>query len=739
MSAGRKMCLIAGAVLAAGLLYLFGCDEDALVGVGTRNVPPSVRLTSGPPEGDTTSYQIKFSWIGNDPDGRVDHYEYAICDGNPFGFDPADTTGPDKWRKTFRTDSLFRFTTNAYDRKISDVYGWYQQLHTFFVRAVDNAGARSQAVYRSFTARNISPFVTIESPRNPFPNQVQILPPVVKFSWTGHDPTDTPWQTQDVDSVRYLVMKYRNDVYDSMSKNIAAFEKLWCPWRAYDAVGDSGRSTTIGDDELMEVGMPYMFAVQAKDEAGAVTPLFSKLYNVRLFYVFNSTGPVLLVKEPYLGAYQFLGMTTPPMSVSIPVGFGLNFQWSANAATYGGEVSSYRYGWDLIDLNNPDEWAVPPGPDVMSAPELHFNAGIHTLFIEATDNVGGTTIGQVEITVFPLDMTRNLLWIDDLYSTDFPQQNNGFPTESQHTQFWTDVLQRAEGFDPSRDIFRTVDNWYLPPPTSVLWKYKNVVWTYSACDEINAWDDLVRFVPESRVGKGKKGFNYLAYYVALGGHVWTEGMGDREGGLGAVLDGNAKVFPTNLRCEITGPSRGCAGDTSGVFSTAYRDYCVTVLDKVQAAMRIDDRLPTRRVDRDAMSYAIRDDRDPVTAVHDKLPRTLVLWDEVTRQGMFFDPDVRGFTYVEVYNPGYWMTTVKASQQSCFHPMYRMRSRSDYSVMNYTCVAFWATKYANVVAGVPGAVAAPSVQFGFPLWFFNRAQVDSIADVIFGEWSIRKLQ
>ena len=41
----------------------------------------------------------------------------------------------------------------------------------------------------------------------------------------------------------------------------------------------------------------------------------------------------------------------------------------------------------------------------------------------------------------------------------------------------------------------------------------------------------------------------------------------------------------------------------------------------------------------------------------------------------------------------------------------------------------------VVADAEGAVGAPSVHFGFPLWFFNRAQVDSIADVIFDEWQI----
>jgi hypothetical protein len=84
-----------------------------------------------------------------------------------------------------------------------------------------------------------------------------------------------------------------------------------------------------------------------------------------------------------------------------------------------------------------------------------------------------------------------------------------------------------------------------------------------------------------------------------------------------------------------------------------------------------------------------------------------------------------------------MRAINTNRQLCFNPMYRMRARSQYSAVNGDVVAFWTTKYAGVVADAEGAVGAPSVHFGFPLWFFNRAQVDSIADVIFEEWGISK--
>jgi hypothetical protein len=167
----------------------------------------------------------------------------------------------------------------------------------------------------------------------------------------------------------------------------------------------------------------------------------------------------------------------------------------------------------------------------------------------------------------------------------------------------------------------------------------------------------------------------------------------------------------------------------------YRDYCVTVIDKADVTARDDSRMPVRKDDWDALVDAHADAGDPVTAAHPGLPPTLSLWERVMRPGNFFDPAVRGFLYVELYNPAYWLRMSGAKAQSCFHPMYRMRARNGRSAVDNATVAFWTTKYASVVANAPGAVAAPSVQFGLPLYFFDRAQTDSIADVIFKEWHI----
>ena len=45
------------------------------------NQPPTVELTNAPISKDASNpyfYAYRVNWSGNDPDGRIDHYEYAI-------------------------------------------------------------------------------------------------------------------------------------------------------------------------------------------------------------------------------------------------------------------------------------------------------------------------------------------------------------------------------------------------------------------------------------------------------------------------------------------------------------------------------------------------------------------------------------------------------------------------------------------------------------------------------------
>jgi hypothetical protein len=161
---------------------------------------------------------------------------------------------------------------------------------------------------------------------------------------------------------------------------------------------------------------------------------------------------------------------------------------------------------------------------------------------------------------------------------------------------------------------------------------------------------------------------------------------------------------------------------------------------VQGIFKTGDDMPpgvTRDIDRDAIRSAYRDDSDPYTMAHPGLPEEMQLWEEVTQPGRFFDPVSRGFFYVEVYDPEYWMLYNNIASLDCFHPAFRIRTRNTLSPIDHAATGLWITKYDDVVpaAGSGIAVAAPSFHFGLPLWFFNRAQVDSIMDVVFDEWQI----
>jgi hypothetical protein len=270
----------------------------------------------------------------------------------------------------------------------------------------------------------------------------------------------------------------------------------------------------------------------------------------------------------------------------------------------------------------------------------------------------------------------------------------------------------------------------------MLWQYKNIIWTFSkAIDPYTGsiWNKLVYYQPEGSVPVMT--LNFLEYYMRSGGHLWTVGEGHRTGNLSSCLPGI--MSPCYLRCEYYGPATRCE-NTIGARTMAYKDFCVSVLDKADGIFNLDLGI-YRDVSIDASRYMRLDDKDPIVHSMIDLPKRLELWDVVTQPGAFFDPQVRGFHYPEFYDVSYYISYVGAKQQSCFHPMYRSVALNSKSVVNNATSVFLHDKYALNVAPVAGCVGAPSVHFGFPLWFFDRAQVDSLATSIFTMWNIEMVE
>ncbi len=724
------LCLLAGAFL------FLGCSEDVFIGARSENQPPEVWLSSGPVEGDTTGYQVHFYWSGWDPDGEIACFEFVIVDGDPFGFNPADTMGLDKWRSTMVHDSVFRVLANDSTREYDDgnrIYTRYDKTHTFFLRAVDLRGKRSRAATRSFTAWTLAPVISIDRP--PLQSSsIQAYSKLITFGWTGKDPVDDPTNVQDPDSIRYLVWRIPDTlsvwVIDHLNNNVMEFEDIWSPWISYRAPGDSGRVTIIGDDEILEAKR-YIFALQAKDDAGAVTAIFNMNENVRVFYVSDRVNPILLITEPMLGGFKFVGTKLNPEERDLPPGIPLHFCWIANVADYGGEVVGYRYGWDVKDLGNDDEWPVPFSPFTLCAPEKKLYSGIHDFYAEVLDNGGRITRAHVQITVVRFSMERNLLWVDDFYAIEMQHPLYMTPSEQNHDMFWLDICGRAVGFEPTRDVYDCQAKNIKPPKLEYLGKYKNVIWTYSS--SMDVWGNVVRFTPESMIGQGTQvALNFLSVFLVKGGHLWTLGRSDQMGGMSKTFI-EPPLFPVNLRFEMN-PNDD--EDTSGVRSMGYKDYCITVIDKISGLFRINRTMNFH----DVMVEGYRDDTDSLTNLFsDQLPESLYLWEEVSKEGRFFYSGTPpgGFTYAEIYDPEYWILETGTQPQKCFHPIFRMKARNALSPIDDGTIAIWVTNYEDVVPEVDSgiALAAPSFHFGFPLWFFNRSQVDQIVDFVFTQWQI----
>jgi hypothetical protein len=566
--------------------------------------------------------------------------------------------------------------------------------------------------------------------------------PVVVFGWRcegGEKPLSTRYLSSSVIDTNG-VYNPAFDVIRDLNADPARYESMWSEWRTYGAADDSSRTAVIGDDETLTPGRHYVFAVQARDASGAATDTFVANENVRRFRIKASTGPFLRIYEPYLVGFRFIGTNLRAEERELPPGVPLNFKWLADASDYRGEISGYRFGWDVPD---PASWDAPFVEDLASAPTVSFSAGTHTLFVEAIDRAGARALGRVTIRVVSWPMDRNLLLVDDFAGASAPFPDYAMPSEAQDDEFWSRICARADGFDPARDVHDCLASGSKASAPGVLGRYKNVIWNYSSGN--NEWGASIRFTPESLVGTSSRyDINYLSIFLMRGGHVWTLGSSEGGGGLAAMLSGSAQIFPMSVEYEVLGNLPSYGGARNGVSSMAYRDYCVTVLDKVDARFRTDAGMRVRiRDHRDVLVRAHRERADALSAAAPEFPERLELWEEVTKPGRRFNPDDTlgpgGLTYVEAYDPAYWMAARRLSSQLCFRPLYLMEAKNGASPLDGGAVALWLVKYEGVTpqASTGPRVAAPSVHFGFPLWFFRRSAADSVADAIFARWGISR--
>ncbi|MEQ1834236.1 MAG: hypothetical protein ABL977_14405 [Candidatus Eisenbacteria bacterium] len=380
------------------------------------NLRPSVEFTQAPVSADPADrafYAYKVFWSGNDPDGKVDHFEYCI---DPAG---AETT----WVATPKSEETLFFRSPEPD-PITGAVRTAQGFHVLVLRAVDNHGARSAVRSRSFYSWTVAPSVSIVAP---LPNRLidASVTPSVIIHWQGQDPDGQ--RTQRPVSYRYKLFKLSDPrttgwmLSDSDSLRRQEARNGFAGWDS------SGADTTVARYTNLAPKSEWLFVVVAFDEAGAYSPVFSPDENMLHMVVStaNENGPRIHVFNEFVDfTYDSGGYTADPLrwiKLEAPFGTTLRFHWDALASP-GATIQDYRWCLDIPNLTDETQRSDEENDYVHWSHRSAFmtscvlrglSEGVHLLYIEARDNNGFASLGVVAITVVKASFERDLLVVDD--------------------------------------------------------------------------------------------------------------------------------------------------------------------------------------------------------------------------------------------------------------------------------------------------------------------------------------
>lgn len=135
---------------------------------------------------------------------------------------------------------------------------------------------------------------------------------------------------------------------------------------------------------------------------------------------FAQSSPVLTVTSNVSGTSTFEGLNNPPLEITVIAGREIVLSWLGDASAYGGTIDAYRFGWDILDLNDPEQWEIEFTPNVLSAVPRTFFFGTHTFHVDVRDTDGNVTRGSFHyVTVQPTPVEERT-WggIKAVYSED---------------------------------------------------------------------------------------------------------------------------------------------------------------------------------------------------------------------------------------------------------------------------------------------------------------------------------
>ena len=535
-------------ILAFGLLAMaiLSCGRMSPRSTMTDNQRPEVALDAPSLTADPSQ---RFTWRGNDPDGRIDHYLYAV---NPASVDRIDGS----WVRTDQTRALVQFPRVAAIGRASQPESEAKVgARIFAVRAVDDRGeASAPAVIAVDDSNQVEPIVIIVAPQ-PNPVFTPLAPPSLDIQWHGEDLDGRIVQ------YKYRLFTRNNPDFPGIPDFIAfvmndpsQLANLYGPgYASWDSVMFS--KTSVHYSGLVR-GEVYLFAITAIDDDGNSGSVFSGYTNVLRFGVTddNDFKPRLCVQSPF---FTYCSPTGDDIDLSyeIPGARAVRVSWSATVPQ-SGVIDGYRWTLDPRDTTNTlglgstaahwTPWSLSNtfadvGPFASSSTP-------HVLWIQARDSGGRITTGKVRLTAVGGAPTRELLVVDDTRLT--PDRLNADGTLAPPVGTWPsaaelDTFLYARGGYPwsgypggaisppgilngyDFDTLGTRGNASGFIPLSVLSQYRQVLWITDDVGATYTQDPAANFAPStilrwmSRPGQA----NYLSFYAAAGGKVWIMGGG----------------------------------------------------------------------------------------------------------------------------------------------------------------------------------------------------------------------
>jgi hypothetical protein len=562
------------AVIALVALVSGGCSKK-LRNQLIPNEAPDVRLTAAPVARDSLKpdfYAYTMQWVGYDPDGRVDHFLYAVDARKPDFLDTRDTS----WHSTVRNEQTFFFSAGIPIEPINPSDPRSEAPHTFSIYAVDNEGQPSKRpAVRAFFSFTQAPEVRVT---DPVPNRAFSLnlTPTVTIQWGGKDPDGT-FNTKPVRWKYRLFSPSNPDTGGGWTGvNFINYALTHADWWRYYAPAFAGWDSAGGDTTSFQYRSlnlgEHLFVVTGFDEAGAYDPVFSNGKNMLQFSVTyaGTSGPVIRMFNQFFD-YSYSGGGYDPSEsrwfrLEVPAStpgrvIPVTFNWSARPPP-GSDIQRYRWVMDLVDLSdetprrNESDWSEKHWSEwrrnTQSAAVGPFfvNDETHLFFIEAEDNNGLKSLGIIFFRVVLSTLDKSLLFVDDTRMIpDFrtpPNVDMNPPVGPWPTAAELDTFLYAKGGYPWKSYpagtlsTPGIFNGYAydtigtrgvsidgTVPLSLLGRYQHVVWytDETGANYSGSPSDGSAPITALRLVNAPGRPVILSTYINQGGKVWLSGGG----------------------------------------------------------------------------------------------------------------------------------------------------------------------------------------------------------------------